>query len=63
MGLPLEDVCVIGDQIFTDILGGNRLKLYTILVEPMTKRVTPLSKLKRFLERPVMKSIRRERER
>lgn len=63
MGLPLEDVCVIGDQIFTDILGGNRLNLYTILVEPMTMRATPLSRLKRFLERPVMKSIRRKKER
>jgi len=63
MGLPLEDVCVIGDQLFTDILGGNRLKLYTILVDPVTKRATPLSRLKRLLERPIMKSVRRERER
>ncbi len=26
---------IIGDQIFTDILGGNRLGLFTVLVEPL----------------------------
>lgn len=29
------DTAVIGDQLFTDILGGNRLGLYTILVTPI----------------------------
>ncbi|MBA7567088.1 hypothetical protein ES708_08788 [subsurface metagenome] len=29
---------VIVDQIFTDILGGNRLKLLTILVVPIVKK-------------------------
>jgi HAD superfamily phosphatase (TIGR01668 family) len=32
------DTVVIGDQIFTDIWGGNRLKLFTILVTPIIKR-------------------------
>ncbi|MHB8124029.1 MAG: YqeG family HAD IIIA-type phosphatase [Desulfitobacteriaceae bacterium] len=31
-----KDTAVIGDQIFTDILGGNRLGLYTILVLPIS---------------------------
>lgn len=30
-----RDTAVIGDQLFTDILGGNRLGLYTILVTPI----------------------------
>ncbi len=29
------ETAVIGDQIFTDILGGNRLNLFTILVKPL----------------------------
>lgn len=33
-----KDTAVIGDQLFTDILGGNRLGLYTILVLPMSDR-------------------------
>lgn len=32
------DTAVIGDQLFTDILGGNRLGLYTILVTPINDR-------------------------
>lgn len=33
-----KDTAVIGDQLFTDILGGNRLGLYTILVTPINDR-------------------------
>ncbi|MBE3588605.1 MAG: YqeG family HAD IIIA-type phosphatase [Thermoanaerobacteraceae bacterium] len=32
------ETAVIGDQIFTDVLGGNRLGLYTILVTPLPGR-------------------------
>ena len=32
-----SETIVIGDQIFTDIWGGNRLKLFTILVAPIIK--------------------------
>ena len=31
----LEEVAMIGDRIFTDILAGNRLGVYTILVKPI----------------------------
>ena len=33
-----ENIAVIGDQIFTDILGGNRCKMFTILVDPIDKK-------------------------
>ncbi|MDP2945502.1 MAG: YqeG family HAD IIIA-type phosphatase [Atribacterota bacterium] len=33
-----SETMVIGDQIFTDIWGGNRLKLFTVLVTPIVKR-------------------------
>lgn len=33
-----ENIAVVGDQIFTDILGGNRSKMFTILVEPINKK-------------------------
>ncbi len=35
MDLPAEQVAMVGDRLFTDILAGNRLGLFTILVEPM----------------------------
>lgn len=31
------NACMIGDQIFTDILGGNRIGMHTILVDPIGK--------------------------
>lgn len=30
-----ENTAVIGDQVFTDVLGGNQLNLFTILVKPL----------------------------
>lgn len=30
-----ENIAVVGDQIFTDIVGGNRCRMFTILVEPI----------------------------
>lgn len=35
MGLPVEQVGMVGDRLFTDVLAGNRLGLFTVLVEPM----------------------------
>jgi HAD superfamily phosphatase (TIGR01668 family) len=38
MNLPVEHVAMVGDRLFTDMLAGNRLGMFTILVEPF---VTP----------------------
>ncbi|MDQ2100699.1 MAG: YqeG family HAD IIIA-type phosphatase [Tychonema bourrellyi B0820] len=35
MDLPVEQVAMVGDRLFTDVLAGNRLGMFTILVEPM----------------------------
>lgn len=35
MSLPVEQVAMVGDRLFTDVLAGNRLGMFTILVEPM----------------------------
>ncbi|GFE70822.1 YqeG family HAD IIIA-type phosphatase [Chroococcus sp. FPU101] len=35
MNLPPSQVAMVGDRLFTDVLAGNRLGLFTILVEPM----------------------------
>ncbi len=35
MKLPVEQVAMVGDRLFTDVLAGNRLGMFTILVEPM----------------------------
>jgi HAD superfamily phosphatase (TIGR01668 family) len=35
MDLPFDQVAMVGDRLFTDILAGNRVGLFTILVDPM----------------------------
>jgi uncharacterized protein len=35
MEIPFEQIGMVGDRLFTDVLAGNRLGLFTILVEPM----------------------------
>ncbi|HEY9872763.1 MAG TPA: YqeG family HAD IIIA-type phosphatase, partial [Candidatus Obscuribacterales bacterium] len=35
MNLPVEQVGMVGDRLFTDVLAGNRLGMFTILVDPM----------------------------
>jgi HAD superfamily phosphatase (TIGR01668 family) len=35
MNLPLHHMAMVGDRLLTDVLAGNRLGMFTILVEPM----------------------------
>ena len=59
MGLRPGQVAVIGDQIFTDILGGNRLGLYTILVTPLCEKEFIWTRLIRRLESLVLEKMKR----
>ncbi len=58
MGSSPEETAVIGDQIFTDILGGNRLDLFTILVVPINKREFIGTRVMRKFEIMVLRKIR-----
>ncbi len=46
-----SECAVIGDQIFTDVLGGKRLGFYTILVAPINKKEFITTKLIRRVEK------------
>ena len=46
MKIEIEETAVIGDQIFTDIYGGNRLNMFTILVTPIDEKEIFLLELK-----------------
>ncbi|AGL02069.1 YqeG family HAD IIIA-type phosphatase [Desulfoscipio gibsoniae] len=55
-----EETVVVGDQIFTDIWGGNRLGMFTILVVPMPGKEFWVTKLiNRRLEKVVLARISR----
>jgi len=52
-----EQTAVVGDQIFTDVLGGNRLGLFTILVVPINSKEFIGTRIVRMVERRVLKSL------
>lgn len=59
MDLGAPETAVLGDQIFTDVLGGNRLGLYTILVAPISDKEFIWTRFIRRLERRVLDHFRK----
>ncbi|PNY81540.1 YqeG family HAD IIIA-type phosphatase [Deinococcus koreensis] len=55
LGLPPGQVGMVGDQLFTDVLGGNLAGLHTILVRPLANNALPHTRLARQLERLVLR--------
>jgi HAD superfamily phosphatase (TIGR01668 family) len=41
LDLPHSQVAIVGDRVFTDVLAGNRLGLYTVLVKPVNPQGEP----------------------
>ncbi len=60
LGVPPEAAAVIGDQIFTDVLGGNRMDLYTILIKPMSERELKTTRMVRKVERRVLSRLQKK---
>ena len=52
-GMKHSEVAVIGDQLLTDILGGKRMKLYTVLTSPLYTKDIFYTKINRMGERLV----------
>lgn len=57
MGTSVENTAIIGDQIFTDILGGNRMKLTTVLLVPIEGQEFWWTTFVRKIERHVLKAV------
>lgn len=51
LGTKREETVVIGDQLLTDVFGGNRLGLHTILVVPISDIEGFFTRLNRQIER------------
>jgi predicted HAD superfamily phosphohydrolase YqeG len=58
MDVTPRETLVMGDQIFTDVLAGNSLGAFTVLVPPIKDKRDPLTRFKRLLERPILKRIK-----
>ncbi len=53
-GFEKSQMAMIGDQLFTDIVAGNRYGILTILVDPTAKEDLKITSLNRKLEAYVM---------
>ncbi len=52
--LPKEEIALVGDQIFTDIYGANRMGFYSVLVTQLGENETGFVAFKRLFERMVL---------
>ncbi|MCI2898498.1 YqeG family HAD IIIA-type phosphatase [Staphylococcus hominis] len=60
MNIKPEETIVIGDQMLTDVLGGNNNGLYTIMVVPVKKTDGFLTRLNRIIERRLLNYFKRK---
>ena len=51
-GLPASQAVMVGDQIFTDILGANRAGVFSVLVKPIAWGKNPLRRVRYAIEAP-----------
>ena len=53
-GASPATTAMVGDQLFTDVLGAKRAGLVTVLVRPLTQGKLPHTRLARRLERMIL---------
>lgn len=59
-GLKKENIMIVGDQLMTDILAGNRAKIRTILTEKIVKEDQPTTRFNRLFDRPIRKHLNKK---
>ena len=63
IGTNNRNTILMGDQVFTDVLAAHNAGVRAILIPPINDKTDFLTKLKRCLERPIIKSYYRKRKR
>ena len=56
LDVPCENIAAIGDQIFTDVIGANRTKMFSILVKPLAEKDLWMTRFKRPIENLIIKN-------
>ena len=62
MGADAAHTANMGDQIFTDVWAGRRMKLFTVLVPPIKDKRDLFTRFKRFLERPYKRAYYKKKD-
>lgn len=58
--LDKKEMCLIGDQMITDILSGNRFHIKTILVDPMGEKELKITSVSRKIENKIIKHYQKK---
>lgn len=62
LNLDSKNIAVVGDQVFTDVIGANRTKMYSILVEPINEKDILVTLIKRPIENFIKKKYFKTKE-
>lgn len=62
LNMESKNIAVIGDQIFTDVLGANRMNMHSILVNPIEEKDILITVLKRPIENCIKKAYLRKKD-
>jgi uncharacterized protein len=60
LGSDPAKTIMIGDQMFTDVWGGNRVGIYTVMVRPIARREFLGTKVSRVAEKALLAWFRRK---
>lgn len=55
MNIPVKECAMLGDQLLTDMLAAHFAGMTAFIVPPIRDKKNPIVRLKRALERPLMK--------
>lgn len=56
-----SDVAAIGDQLVTDIYGGNKAGIFTVLVDPISKYELVWTKINRIKEKFIIRKLEKNK--
>lgn len=59
-GLNKDEIIIVGDQLMTDTLAGNRAKIKVLLTEKIVKEDQPTTHINRIFDRPIRKYLRKK---
>ena len=59
LNIKPTNIAVVGDQLFTEVIGGNRCKMFTILVDPVSEKDYWYTAWKRPLENRLKKKMKK----
>lgn len=59
-GYNESEMAIVGDQLLTDILGGNKVNITTILINPISKKDGLFTIFNRIIEKKIFKKLKRD---